>query len=1527
MIGMAMLAGTAAVAAPLAFRTSGDGPVSAELLKTAKPRAEKQRPGMERMRLRTLDEVEPISNGFHIASPTQVKRKLAAKSASAAAARALAAETKIVAQVGYAGKSNLVRNRFYELPHTSNGSFTCFHQSGIPAGYFNGQGYYNQEDNTFRGISCDWTIGFYGKYYEIDMATSATDDVHTYQFDESKVGMIATCVERDPATERIYGQFYNDEGFYAVWGYVDYRSGVRTAIRNTSFTTIEEDGELYVDDPGELLYVLGATAEGQYYGVQWDGMLVKIDKYTGVYTEVGDTGVPVEYESAGCINPENNTFLIAQLADTDGDGSADCTQLYEIDLETAATTVLAKWPTVQFYNMFVVAPTNDKVPAAPELSMSAPYGTMKVSYTVTLPSTLADGTPIEGNVEWEISEGGEVLYEGVNLAGSTVTGQLTIAQAGMKHFVAVAKNAEGKSAKAIFDLYVGHGTPSAPADVKADYDNGFVILTWTPVAESADGGFLDQMQVTYDVVNDGVIVGYNLTSPVCTFRLAYPDQRTSYQFTVVAKYAGKRSAETLSSILTLGTVDLPYNADFMSQDGIDASEITVVDANGDGRTWEYYNSALCYSWNDDLAGDDWFFTPDMKFEAGKLYDINMLVRCQNSYFPEKLEVKAGKAGKIGYMTETLVEPTVVNYSYGKTLNIKYVPTESGIRSIGVHAISDPGMYNLYVGNFTVSEGLIPTAPGAPTSISISPDVTGLLSANVMITAPANTLMDQPLTEAVKLLLRRDGELIATLDAQPGATVAYMDAAVPSRGNHTYSCTAANADNEEGTSISKEAFVGPYAMAATTRCEFFQTNQTGTVTVIWDAVTKDINGNNVAPSQVSYMVYRVRNGYVGEPMLDAPTTNLKATFQALENPDKQEFCQFCVGAFNRDAEPERFYGSSMLPVGKAYAMPVVYTDGTCLNDYLLGMQRTANDISVGLYDNSSFGFPGVDDNYFFGIKFSGANQLASIYSGVIDITSEERPEVCFWAYKVAANDRNQMQVVVMHDATETVLATVSNEDMEEGWNKIRVSLAEYAGKNVQVKIYALCVNYSYMLMDRIEVRACPAVDLNMVGLAAPKKVDGGAAFDLTAEVENLGWSTAENLTVNLYRDGEIIQSRDIDALESEESVNVVFEDVLSFFDAETEAVYSAEVVCDADEDLTNNVSADAVVTRSISNLPVVTDLQAETTDEGVKLSWTPYANAVEPGEMTESFESGEPYAKEFEGWTFVDKDDQYVWTVGGVTIPGLGGQNKCAWMVIDSSEEQFNADWAAASGNKYLLSAAQRNGTNSDWAISPLLTGEEQLLTFSAKTFSDMDGLEHLRVYVAYEDTLDPDEYDIVEDFKNIPADWTEYSVEIPEDAVRFAIVNVGNGDENLFVFIDDVTFTPDLSALYLDLKGYDVYRNGVKINDEPVTGGEFLDTNAGLGHHSYHVVAIYDKGCSELSNEAKIEVENAGVQTVSDAALPMVTVDGQEICVSNAANLSVAISTVDGKLLFRAKGDCRYPAAPAFYLVTVADRIYKVAVR
>ncbi|WP_418553848.1 rhamnogalacturonan endolyase family protein [Prevotella sp.] len=58
-----------------------------------------------------------------------------------------------------------------------------------------------------------------------------------------------------------------------------------------------------------------------------------------------------------------------------------------------------------------------------------------------------------------------------------------------------------------------------------------------------------------------------------------------------------------------------------------------------------------------------------------------------------------------------------------------------------------------------------------------------------------------------------------------------------------------------------------------------------------------------------------------------------------------------------------------------------------------------------------------------------------------------------------------------------------------------------------------------------------------------------------------------------------------------------------------------------------------------------------------------------------------------------------------------------------------------------------------------------------------------------------------------------------------------------------------------NVKGYNVYRNGEKVNGEPVTATSFYDTNLATGSYEYYVTAEYNDGqTSEASEKVSIEV-------------------------------------------------------------------------
>ena len=147
------------------------------------------------------------------------------------------------------------------------------------------------------------------------------------------------------------------------------------------------------------------------------------------------------------------------------------------------------------------------------------------------------------------------------------------------------------------------------------------------------------------------------------------------------------------------------------------------------------------------------------------------------------------------------------------------------------------------------------------------------------------------------------------------------------------------------------------------------------------------------------------------------------------------------------------------------------------------------------------------------------------------------------------------------------------------------------------------------------------------------------------------------------------------------------------------------------------------------------------------------------------------------------------------------------------------------------------------------------------------------------------------------------------------------------LMIDDVRYTPDPSVNAVTLLGYNVYRDGVQINKELVTAGEYLDTTAEEGAHTYYVTAVYAVGESELSNAVNVTAAaSSGLATVDSEGV-RVSVKGCEIIVTGAAEELVTIASVDGKVVYSAKGDARVAVAPAIYLTTVGTRTYKLFVK
>lgn len=446
-----------------------------------------------------------------------------------------------------------------------------------------------------------------------------------------------------------------------------------------------------------------------------------------------------------------------------------------------------------------------------------------------------------------------------------------------------------------------------------------------------------------------------------------------------------------------------------------------------------------------------------------------------------------------------------------------------------------------------------------------------------------------------------------------------------------------------------------------------------------------------------------------------------------------------------------------------------------------------------------------------------------------------------------------------------------------------------------------------------------------GIAAPGKVKAGEKFNVDVTVGNVGTADASAITVELYADDKLAETKTLDALESGKNAVVSFECDMHVL-AEEAVAYHAVVKNAADENDNNNTTKTIEVAPVVSRLPAVTDLKGENGTEGVKLTWSEPDLSSVAEEKTVDFEDAEAWAHEYAGWTFVDADGKPVGGFQNTEIPGIeAGVTLTSFFVFEQDGATFNQTFAAHSGNKFLASLFNYDpdgGMVDDWAISPALDGSAQTVSFWAKSY-DSNYPESFDILYST-GSLDTKDFVKVKEVKNAPKEWTEYTFDVPEGAKHFAIRN--HDTDAFMLMLDDFTFAAAGSSAKLSIVGYDVYRDGEKITAEPTGETKFVDADAAAGEHTYVVVTVYETGMSKGSNAVNVTATG-----IDDALAAGITVTGENghIVVAGAEGKLLSIAAIDGRLVYNATASAKVSVSVAtgVYVVKAGDTIVKVAVK
>ena len=260
-------------------------------------------------------------------------------------------------------------------------------------------------------------------------------------------------------------------------------------------------------------------------------------------------------------------------------------------------------------------------------------------------------------------------------------------------------NAAGDGVYKEFAAYVGEDLPGAPQNVTLTTHGGNAEITWAAPAEGKHGGYFDNASVKYNVVRmpDNKVVVEGTTSLRATDAVSV---KKGYSYVVTAVNKKGVGASATSKTMGFGPED---SVPLTTQDDFD--RWVTADKNNDGNTWTFYKPTQTTTYDRcDQNADDWLYTPALKFEKCKTYQVRYTYSSANWVTPDKHEqVMEQKKG---------IEITGMRFLYnGKNAEAYTFPARIGIKNTtrtdmldedgGNAMLDEDGFTTVFDGNITI----------------------------------------------------------------------------------------------------------------------------------------------------------------------------------------------------------------------------------------------------------------------------------------------------------------------------------------------------------------------------------------------------------------------------------------------------------------------------------------------------------------------------------------------------------------------------------------------------------------------------------------------------------------------------------------------------------------------------------------------------------------------------------------------------------------------------------------------------------
>lgn len=1402
-------------------------------------------------------------------------------------------------------------------------------------------------------------------YYEEDETSSQilfpiklySYDTETWQQTEERRGLtftsIASDLTFDPVTQALYGIFSD----------ASYSGSYRTLGRMKYTTTADYPYTIFDSDPiielPQKTVAIACSRDGQLYVIDKNGLFSVIDKYTGEVTASFSTGQKVVpfFQSATCDFATGKVYWAAY------DEEDWATRIIEIDPSAKTAKKIADFGSdgtgaYDYFTTLYIKQDLDLATLPNAVSGLAVSMTSLMGGDVTFAMPTADvkGNNLNEKLNYSVRADGKLLASGSAMPGANVKTAITTDKSGNSLISVTAERPATSSQPAAesepqgITTWVGYDVPEAPSKVRLSASGSKVTLSWTAPTQGVNGGYFDKDNLKYTIYrysvgneNDSVNVADNLSATSYVDNITATDINT-YYYKIAAVNGDMRSQMVQTREVNVGTtLSLPYSNSLDDVDKLD--NFTVDDANNDGSTWDFdtYYSMAAYSANADNNADDWLITPPIKMQKGAAYKFAF--DAVNDYPTERVAAAVGKAPEGKSLTSVVIAPTDVTYTpRRRTLSGTYRASEDGLQYFGIHAISDANCNHLYVDNLKITE-IASTAPDAPTEISVIPGENGASNAHISFKAPTKTLGGNSLTGKLMINVYRNGESIKTLTSvAPGEACSYDDQNVPS-GSCIYSVVAVNSQQEEGLEATQKVFVGIDVPGPVQNLKAYEdADKEGLIHIVWDA-PKGLNGGYINDDDLTYYIS------VGTASEDINLGNKRSYDDQLTiSNGKQSYNGYSVYAVNSTGGSSSNQKICLAIGGPALTTPMIESfKGVTMKSGPWITEVTKGEVGEAYcycMTASNTATAADDDGGMQSFSATETGKAVRSESPKVDISKANNPVLNFWAYCNGKGDKLTVSIQKNYGEFTTAM-TILSDQYEEGWHRFSIDLKPYKdSKYIRVGFEGEAVNTTeeFMAYDNVAIVDDVAHDLMVTSISTDEEKETGEQADIKLCVRNNSSTDTyiEDYSVVLFKNGKEMARFNGPDIKADYEATINMSDRLTAIDDDT-VEYYAKVDYPADVVDENNTSSTVSVKVKKSDYPAPSALSAASRTSSVALQWeAPDLVNRKPKATTDSFEDYKAFAiSDYGDWTTYDCDQQNTIRItlneafGPLNYENAG--EPMAFQVFNAGEAGIPfAAWDAHTGEQMLacFACASADGgfskkQNDDWLISPELNGETQTLSFYAKVGMSAATPESMEVLYSTTDksmnsfTKIGEIIDVL-NYKN----WEEYKVDLPMGAKYFAIRCISH--DKFALLIDDISYiAKDAVPEELELLGYNIYRDGKKVNTKPVNRCWYNDEGVSeKQQYSYLVTAAYDNGESRPSNMASITFESG----INDAAAGSVaTVKGGHgsISINGAEGKMIKIYTADGGLIVAhiATGTEQVSLTQGMYLVTVNGAPFKVAVK